>query len=250
MRDACRELLRLLERRVVDDRRRIENGDIGEDSRLQEPAIVQPYTLCSKRSHFPNRELERDHRILSHVASEYSREGAEPAWMPALPPFARGIRTACSRILADGDPRLLHRQSQSILIEREVERARPAPVCYQEIEGSVVSVARAPHPGDLRQSLSLVYLEGIGIDFIHHRPLCSANPGCTVLSQLLFQTGTNGRIPEARNERIAATFLHPRIEHCGEAGSARRVRVLIGRDVDSRAARRVDECQCLLHLLQ
>ena len=55
----------------------------------QQSTIADPHTLRGERRHFPDREFERDHRILAHIAAEYPRESAEAARMTALSPFSR-----------------------------------------------------------------------------------------------------------------------------------------------------------------
>src|SRR5258705_3415839 len=58
--DADRSLVRLLERRAIDHRLRIEHGDVGVESRFHEAAIGQIDALCRQGRHLAHRELQRE----------------------------------------------------------------------------------------------------------------------------------------------------------------------------------------------
>src|SRR5712664_2749000 len=55
--DADRGLMRQLERRAVEHRRGIENGNVGEHAGPHEAAIGEADALCRQRSHLPHGEL-------------------------------------------------------------------------------------------------------------------------------------------------------------------------------------------------
>src|SRR6266540_5765846 len=65
--DAGRRLVRVLEGRAVDDRRRVEHGDVGEKARLEEPAPREPDALRRERGRLADRELERHELLVAHV---------------------------------------------------------------------------------------------------------------------------------------------------------------------------------------
>src|SRR6058998_4211210 len=72
--DADGGLVRLLERRAIDHRRRIEDGDVGVRARLDEPAIRQSHALRRERRHLAHRELEREQLQLARVVAKNARE--------------------------------------------------------------------------------------------------------------------------------------------------------------------------------
>ena len=74
-------LMRLLERRAIRDRRRIEDRDVGEIAFLQQAAAIEAEVLGGQARQPAHRVRERDHLFLAHVLAEQPREVAVGARM-------------------------------------------------------------------------------------------------------------------------------------------------------------------------
>src|SRR5437773_7856359 len=71
--DADRSLVRLLERRAVDHRRRIEHREVREHPLLDEPAIGEAHPLRGERRHLAHGELERKQLLVARIVAEDAR---------------------------------------------------------------------------------------------------------------------------------------------------------------------------------
>src|SRR5467141_3935962 len=106
--DADRGLVRLLERRAIDHRRRVEHGDVGVHARPHEAAIGQADALRGERRHLAHRELQREQLQVPRIVSQDPRECAVGAGM-------RGLRAKwtvgryAAEIGVHRHPPLLHR---------------------------------------------------------------------------------------------------------------------------------------------
>src|SRR5947208_9742518 len=69
-----RVLVRLLECRVVLDRVRVEDDDVGEISRHQSAAIAQLAIIGGHRSQSPDRFLHRYDLLVAHIFAEQARK--------------------------------------------------------------------------------------------------------------------------------------------------------------------------------
>src|SRR5213593_2857520 len=83
--DAERGLMRLLERGAIDDRRRIENGDVCIHARTHEAAIDETDALSGERRHLAHRKLEGHEFFIAHVAAQDAGERTVGAGMCAFP---------------------------------------------------------------------------------------------------------------------------------------------------------------------
>src|SRR5260370_23104652 len=79
--DADRVLKWIGEGRAVSDRCRIEDHQIGGETRCDHAAIGEMQLRRGQAAHLVDRLLERDDVLLSDVLAEYPRERAEVAWM-------------------------------------------------------------------------------------------------------------------------------------------------------------------------
>src|SRR2546422_8158498 len=77
-------LVRPLERRAIDHRRRIENRDVGVHARLHEATMSETDALGGERRHLPNRELEREQLEIARVVAQNARERAVGARVSGL----------------------------------------------------------------------------------------------------------------------------------------------------------------------
>src|SRR5437879_756043 len=68
MRDTGRVAMRLGIRRVVRDGRGVEDGDVGEEPRPQEPAAIQLQILRGEAGHAPDDVLQRSGALVTHEA--------------------------------------------------------------------------------------------------------------------------------------------------------------------------------------
>src|SRR3989442_5851815 len=68
--DADGGLVRLLERRAIDHRRRIEDGDVGVHPRLDEPAIGEADAVRRERRPLSHRELEWQELQVARIMAE------------------------------------------------------------------------------------------------------------------------------------------------------------------------------------
>src|SRR6266566_3307033 len=118
--DADGRLVRLLERRVIHDRRGIEDGDVGEHPGTHETPIGEAHPLRRERRHLAYRELERKQLQVAGIVAEDSRECAVGAGV-------RGLRAqwpvgrVAAEVGVDRDPPLFHRQHR--LRRRRARRA-------------------------------------------------------------------------------------------------------------------------------
>src|SRR5438067_3453485 len=72
-------LMRLVERRAISHRRRIENHDIGEHALLHETAMIQTQIRRRQPAQLPDRLLQRQHFFFAHILPEDAREAAVSA---------------------------------------------------------------------------------------------------------------------------------------------------------------------------
>src|SRR5438067_1795125 len=97
--NAVGQLRGILVRRTIDDRSRIEYGDVGGHARCKVAAIDHADRVGRQRGHLANRVFPREHVLLAHVASEHAREAAPRARM--LP---RVQRRAAASIMPSSVP--------------------------------------------------------------------------------------------------------------------------------------------------
>src|ERR671937_3133056 len=79
--DPARVAMRIIEGRVIRDRRRVEDDDIGEAPRPQPTAVAQAQVLRRQRAEATDGLLQRDESLLPHIAAEQTREASVRAWM-------------------------------------------------------------------------------------------------------------------------------------------------------------------------
>src|SRR2546429_1902943 len=82
--DPHRRLVRLLKRRAVDHRRRIEDRDVRVHTRTHQAAVDEADALRRERRHLPHREFERHEFLVAHVAAQDPGKRAVGAGVRAL----------------------------------------------------------------------------------------------------------------------------------------------------------------------
>ena len=92
--DAGGVLVRLLERGVIDDTRRVEDRDVGPQAGTQQAAIELADLGGVRRRHLAHGLLEPEHPGLAHVAAEHARKRAVVARMRMRRPTVPSTLTA------------------------------------------------------------------------------------------------------------------------------------------------------------
>src|SRR5690606_32857693 len=92
-----------------------------------------------QRCHFPDRVLERQSALVANIPPEYSRKGAEAAWMRAAG-TGRGEHRA---IAGDGYLWICQHRPHVILAHRVVDDAHRTLMCGKYIESSISGVGTA-----------------------------------------------------------------------------------------------------------
>src|SRR5882762_8282578 len=157
--DADRSLVRLLERRAIDHRRRIEDRDIRVHSRFHEAAIGQSDPLRRERRHLPHCELEGHEFLVAHVPAQDACKGAVgPRVRAVLAKWTVGRDAA--GVSVHGHPPLLHRRPYVRLAHEEVDRPAARVIGDDQIEHRLDWIPVALRR-DLGEALPLQVMKGV-----------------------------------------------------------------------------------------
>ena len=129
--DADRKLMRLLVRRRVGDRLRIEDDQIREISFFDRPAIADLHLRGREACHLSNRLGQRQHALVAHVVAENPRERAVRARV-RLAGAERTVRPNRRRVRPHAHPRIPHRGLHIVLGHHVEHRADAALVLNQQ----------------------------------------------------------------------------------------------------------------------
>ncbi len=146
--------VRLVGRRAIGDRRRVEQHQVGEGAGDEPPAISQADVIGGERGHLADRRLEGEHLALAHVAAEDARIGAVAARVPPVE-LAVGAQIG----LGPGEELLevaLHHAGRDDVLDPllalRLHRLRHADELDQRPRGRLAALPRRSPPGSCRHS--------------------------------------------------------------------------------------------------
>src|SRR5436309_11142402 len=111
--DSFRVLVRLLERRAVAHRTRVEDGYVGERARAQNAPVAEAHTRRGHPGHLVHGLFEREQVLVANVAREYARVRT-PAARVRLRACERPISRARAAVRTDADERSTQRRAQVV----------------------------------------------------------------------------------------------------------------------------------------
>src|SRR5256714_999602 len=241
--DSFRVLVRLLERRAVAHRARVEDCYVGERARAQDAPVAKSHTRRGHPGQRVHGPFEREQVLVADVAREYSRVRT-PAARVRLRACERPVSRARAAVRADADERSTQRRAQIVLAHHEVDRAGLPAVCENQIEQSVqlVLALLLRYLGD---ALALQVLN-VAVDDRadeHARRAAASQvdvlPLARVLEYVLFNFLPRRRVAQAREHLLRPDFERPRREARGQGCARGGVRVNVRRDVETARAGRV-----------
>ena len=159
--DPERKLVRLLERRPIDDASGIEDRDVGGKPVLQAPAILDADLVGVHARHLLHGVGQRDGLQFADVAPEHARERAVVAGV-RVGPAGRAIGVDRAPVGSDRRPRLLQDQLHVRLGVMEEDRGDAAVLLDQHVEQHIGGMAAArrdqlAHAPALERSVSFVF---------------------------------------------------------------------------------------------
>src|SRR5437763_16093635 len=120
--DSFRVLVRLLKRRAVAHRARVEDGYVCERARAQDASVAEAHTRRGHPGHLVHGLFEREQVFVADVAREYARVRT-PAARVRLRACERPVRRARATVRADAYERSFQSCTQTGLAHHEADRA-------------------------------------------------------------------------------------------------------------------------------
>src|SRR5438270_105646 len=241
--DSFRVLVRLLKRRAVAHRARVEDGYVCERARAQNSSVFESNSRRGHPGHLVHGLFEREQVLVADVAREYARVRT-PAARVRLRACERPVRSARAAVRADADERGTQRRAQVVLAHHEVDRAGLPSVCENQIEQSVQLVL-ALLLRDLGDALALQVLDLSVHDRAdkHARRAAASQvdilPLVRVFEYVLLDSLSRRRVAQAREHLLRPAFERPRREARSQGCARGGVRVNVRCDVESARTRRV-----------
>ena len=127
---------------------RIEGHHVGQGSRPQHTAVLEPQPVGGERRHFSYRLGEGQHVVLARVAAEHTRKRAVASRM-GFALAERSLGGEGGAVGADHHVRVREGTAQIRFVELEQDHVSLAVLGEQEIAGRVEWIL-APGRGDLR----------------------------------------------------------------------------------------------------
>src|SRR3989441_9023944 len=200
-----------------------------------------------------DRELEWEELQVARIVAEYAGERAVGARVGGLG-AERTVRSHAAEIRVHGHPPILHRGLDVGLVHDRVHRVG-AVAAFREydVEQGLHGVA-VPRRGDLGDGLSLQVAERV---LERARDQHARAAACLVvealralgIEHLLAQPGSGSRIAQPRKQGVPPTALRPGRNRGVERGRRTGVRILVGRDIESRSEEHTSELQSLAYLV-
>ena len=131
---AGRQLVRLFIRSVVADGLRVENDDIGEESFLEQAAVLDVEPCRDRRRHFAYGLFECGRPLLAHVPAKNACERPVRAGMRQAPSLNR---VGAARVCAELDPRLSDLKGDVLLAHHEEDRANSPALGEHQVERGI-----------------------------------------------------------------------------------------------------------------
>ena len=235
--------MRVGDGRRVRDRRRVEDDQVGRPAGLDPAPPRQAEPLGRQRGHLGDRPLQRQNAALAHVPSQDARVGAVGARVRHAGAELRVAGPPAGRVGADGDPVDRH-DRLDVRLEHALERHPDVEALVgEEVEGDVHRVA-PQLVGELRDRPPLPVTVPRRLGDPDRRPARVGRhvlPAARALRDAAPRPHPLGRIAETRHGLVDREGEQVGRQDRRQRRRGGRVGVLVGGDVQSVAAGRLEE---------